>query len=99
MIVKVLINTSVSKLNKVYDYKVPQELEDKIEIGKRIEVSFGNKKETEEAIIVKIISDEEFTGNYKLKDVIDVIDDVSYINEERLKLAKNISYLYKILLD
>lgn len=94
MIVKVLINTSVSKLNKVYDYKVPQELEDKIEIGKRIEVSFGNKKETEEAIIVKIISDEEFTGNYKLKDVIDVIDDVSYINEERLKLAKNISYLY-----
>ena len=44
MIVKVLINTSVRSLNKVYDYRVPVELEDKIEIGKRIEVSFGKKK-------------------------------------------------------
>ena len=50
MIVKVLINTSVSKLNKVYDYKVPVELESKIELGKRVEVSFGRKKDLEEAI-------------------------------------------------
>lgn len=94
MIVKVLINTSVSSLNKVYDYRVPIELEDQIEIGKRIEVSFGKKKELEEAIIVKIIEDSEFNGNYKLKDIVSVIDEESYITEERLKLAKNIAYLY-----
>lgn len=94
MIVKVLINTSVSKLNKVYDYKVPKELENKIEIGKRIEVSFGNKKDSQEAIIVKIINDNEYFSKYKLKEVIDVIDEVSYINADRLRLAKNISFLY-----
>lgn len=95
MIVKVLINTSVSKLNKVYDYKVPSALEEDIDVGKRVEVSFGRgKKSSEEAIIVKVISDKEYEGKYKLKEIISVIDEVSYINEERLKLAKNISYLY-----
>lgn len=94
MIVQVLINTSVSKLNKVYDYKVPVELENEIEIGKRVEVSFGNKKDLEEAIIVKILEDVEYVSKYKLKEIISVMDDVSYIDENRLKLAKNISYLY-----
>ena len=67
MIVQVLINTSVSKLNKVYDYKVPVELENEIEIGKRVEVSFGNKKDLEEAIIVKVIEDKEYVKKYKIK--------------------------------
>ena len=94
MIVKVLINTSVSKLNKVYDYKVPVELESKIELGKRVEVSFGRKKDLEEAIIVKVIEDEKYVPKYKLKEISSVIDEISYIDENRLKLAKNIAYLY-----
>lgn len=94
MIVKVLINTSVSKLNKVYDYKVPVELESKIELGKRVEVSFGRKKDLEEAIIVKVIEDEKYVPKYKLKEIYSVIDEISYIDENRLKLAKNIAYLY-----
>ena len=69
MIVKVLINTSVSKLNKVYDYNVPKHLENNKELGKRVEVSFRNKKDTEEAIIVKIVKDEEYISKYKLKDI------------------------------
>src|SRR5574344_316953 len=95
MIVKVLINTSVSKLNKVYDYIVPKELENQIELGKRVEVSFGRgKKSNEEAIIVKVINDENYTSKSKLKELLSVIDEVSYIDESRLKLAKNIAYLY-----
>lgn len=44
MIIKVLINTSVKKLNKVYDYSVSSELENKIELGKRVKVNFGRRK-------------------------------------------------------
>jgi primosomal protein N' len=53
-IVKILINTSVNTLNKVYDYVVPEYLESLISIGKRVSVSFGKSKELEEGIIVKI---------------------------------------------
>ena len=95
MIVKLLINTSVKSLNKCYDYKVPKELEEKVELGKRVEVSFGrSRKSTEEGIIVKILEDVEYDGKYELKDVISILDDMSYIDSRKLKLAKYISYLY-----
>lgn len=96
-IAKILINTSVNSLNKVYDYIIPEMLEDIAIVGKRVAVSFGRGKELEEGIIVKI---EEKTKNeiennkYKLKEIVQVLDECSYIDEKRLKLAKYISYLY-----
>lgn len=96
-IAKVLINTSVKSLNKVYDYLVPEKMEQDIKIGKRVLVSFGKGRSDEEAIIVKIEekTDEELKSyNYKLKEIIEILDEVSYINESRLKLAKYISFLY-----
>lgn len=96
-IAKVLINTSVKSLNKVYDYLVPEKMEHDIEIGKRVLVSFGKGRSNEEAIVVKIEEKtaEELKGyNYKLKEIIEILDEVSYINESRLKLAKYISFLY-----
>lgn len=96
-IAKVLINTSVKSLNKVYDYLVPEKMEQDIEIGKRVLVSFGKGRSDEEAIIVKIeekTAEELKSYNYKLKEIIEILDEVSYINESRLKLAKYISFLY-----
>ena len=54
MLAKILINTSVNSLNKVYDYLIPEELEQDAQIGKRVEVSFGRGKELTEGIIVKL---------------------------------------------
>ena len=96
-IAKVLINTSVKSLNKVYDYLVPEKMEQDIKIGKRVLVSFGKGRRDEEAIIVKIeekTAEELKSYNYKLKEIIEILDEVSYINESRLKLAKYISFLY-----
>lgn len=93
MLAKILINTSVNTLNKVYDYLVPEELENEVELGKRVQVSFGRGKELEEGIIVKLETEYELP-KYKLKEISSVLDDVSYIDENRLKLAKYIAYVY-----
>ncbi len=93
MIAKILINTSVKTLNKVYDYRVPKELEQDVEIGKRVQVSFGRGKNFEEGLIVKL-EDDNPEIKYKLKDIDTILDDVSYIDEKRLKLAKYMSYVY-----
>ena len=45
MIAEVIINTNAKKLNRTFDYKVPEELKDEIMIGSKVLVSFGNKKE------------------------------------------------------
>ena len=93
MIAKILINTSVNSLNKVYDYLVPDDMLNDIEIGKRVSVSFGRGKNLEEGIVVKL---EESIENpkYKLKYISSILDDISYIDEKRLKLAKYIAYIY-----
>lgn len=102
MIVKLLINKSIKSLNRVYDYLVPEELKDKIAIGKRVLVNFGSGiMRQEEGIIVKIEENEEkaeFVNSngksYKLKSIIDVLDEISYIDESKLKLAKWMSQVY-----
>ena len=98
MIAKILINTTVKNLNRVYDYNIPKELEEQVELGKRVEVNFGKtRKNNEEGIIVKIVdeTEEEIKNrNYDLKDIISILDETSYIDENRLKLAKYISYMY-----
>ena len=43
MVAKVLINTSISKLNKVYDYLIKEEMIKYVEIGKRVKVNFGRR--------------------------------------------------------
>ena len=93
MLAKILINTSVNSLNKVYDYLVPEDLETEVDIGKRVQVSFGRGKDLTEGIIVKL--EEEYEEpKYKLKAIETILDDVSYINADRLKLAKYIAYVY-----
>lgn len=96
MVVKVLVNTSVKKLNKVYDYSVPSELEESIEVGKRVLVNFGRGKDANtEGIIVKIDDDLDVSKlNYKLKSIIQILDEISYITPEKLKLAKYMAYIY-----
>lgn len=94
MIAKILINTTVKNLNKVYDYLIPEDLQKDVMIGKRVEVSFGRQKSGVEGIIVKIYDKDVSEFDFKLKPIISILDENSYIDEKRLKLAKYISYLY-----
>lgn len=97
MIAKVLIDNSAKKLNKVYDYLIKQEDEQSAEVGKRVLVNFGNGKgRSVEGIIVKLIDNknQEIKDETKLKYITEILDTESYIDENKLKLAKWISKMY-----
>ncbi len=101
MIVKVLIDTTVKMLNKVYDYNMPEHLKTMAEVGKRVYVNFGQGRGIEtEGIIVKIedqkSSNEEniHKAKYKIKDILSILDNESYLGESRLKMAKWIAKMY-----
>lgn len=94
MIAKVLIDNTNKKLNKVYDYLLKPEDEIYAEIGKRVLINFGNGKgRSVEGIIVKLVLDGDET-NPKLKYISQILDSESYLNENRLKLAKWIAKMY-----
>ncbi len=93
MVAKVLLNISASKLNRVYDYLIKDEMLANIKIGMRVKVSFGRGKDRfEEGIVVKL--EEESLSKFKLKYIEELLDEYSYIDDNKLKLAKWMSYMY-----
>lgn len=84
MIVSVLVEISFSKNEKTFDYLVPKQLEKNVEIGKRVLVPFGKNKL--EGFIIEI----KEKSDYDLKEIIDIIDEESVLNDELLSLGKKI---------
>ena len=85
MIIEVLVEIKAWKCDKTFSYHVPSNLENKIEIGKRVTVPFQNR--TLEGFIVGFSKNVD----YETKDIIDVIDENPVLNEELLELGKYIS--------
>jgi len=85
MVVDVLVEVNINKKDKTFSYKVPNNLIDDIDIGKRVLVPFG--KQILEGFIMSI-SNKDDTD---LKDIIKVIDKESILNKELIDLGKTIS--------
>ena len=88
MIAEIIINSNVKNLNKTFDYKIPKELEEKVTIGSRVLVQFGNIKTLEEGFVIGI----KESSNYKVKEIKKIEE--SYLNEEKINLAKWIARRY-----
>ncbi len=89
MIAEVIINSSVKNLNRTFDYNIPFEMEEKINIGSRVLVKFGNIKKLEEGFVVNIKDSSEFN----VKDIC-VVEDKDFIDEPRVEMAKWMAYRY-----
>ena len=88
MIAEIIINSNVRNLNKIFDYKIPDELKEKVTIGSRVFVQFGNIKTLEEGFVIGI----KESSDYKVKEIKKV--EKSYLNEEKVNLAKWIEARY-----
>lgn len=84
MIAEVIIQSNVKNLNRVFDYKIPEDYEGKaLElIGARVLVPFGRMKSLEEGFVVNIKEDTD----YEVKEISKVEE--KYLNENRINLAK-----------
>lgn len=88
MVAEVIIDTSVKSLNKTFDYEIPTDLLDKVIVGSRVFVPFGNQKNLEEGIVVKI----KEMSEYKVKEIKGLQKE--QIKSEYISLAKWMSYRY-----
>ena len=83
MIAEIIMNSSVKNLDRTFDYNIPGEMEDKIHIGSRVLVKFGNIKELKEGFVVNIKEKSEF----KVKDI-SKVEEKDFIDEPKVKLAE-----------
>lgn len=85
MVVSVLVEIKFKQKEKTFDYLVPSIMEDDAEIGKRVLVPFG--KQILEGFIIGL----KKKSDYKLKEIIKIIDKEPILNKELLELGKRIS--------
>lgn len=81
MVAEVVINSIAKSLNRVFDYNIPIELEDIVQVGSRVLLSFGNGKKLEEGYVIQIKEKSE----YKTKNIIKVEDNL--LNKDNIELA------------
>ncbi|MBQ9267096.1 MAG: primosomal protein N' [Clostridia bacterium] len=80
MFAEVIVNLSVSELNRTFDYGIPEGMD--LSIGTRVLVPFGARRGTEIGYVVGI----KETSDFQCKDIIRVVDSV--FDERKLNLAK-----------
>jgi len=87
MFASILVELKIKKIDQTFTYIIPDKLINQVEIGKRVIVPFGNQKL--EGFVLKI--SKENNDDFKLKEIIDVIDEYPVLNEEMLELGRYIS--------
>ena len=85
MYAKVIIEYSVKKLDKEFIYMIPEYLKDKLKIGMKVSVSFGNKEVI--GFVTDIVSEID-TEDYEIKYITDIVDEKLVLNEELMTLGK-----------
>ena len=90
MYISVVVNKSNDALDKSFSYTVPKNLESEIKKYKRVIVPFGRGNKPLTAIITEVF-DKEPEFDFKLKDIISVVDDKPFINDDDADVAGYIS--------
>lgn len=70
MVAQVILITRKHIIDQTFDYLIPAELENTIQIGSRVIVPFGYHNSSVEALVIKIISESAFARIKKIKSVI-----------------------------
>lgn len=80
----VAVDAATYAIDKLYSYRVPDELREQVQIGTRVLVPFGFGNKRAEAVVLAFRED---AGGHKLKPIIEVLDDTPILTAQQLKLA------------
>jgi len=84
MYAEVLIEYPTKKIDKYFTYIVPNNLKDIINVGMKVKVPFVNK--IINGFVMNITN--EFSSEYELKEIIEIVDKELILNDELMNLGK-----------
>ena len=89
----VVISVAVKTLDRVFSYKVPDELKDRLKVGMRISVPFGKGSRVIEAYVIGLSDTADFDEN-KMKYISGIYENYPVISEKRIELAMGMQSEY-----
>ncbi len=86
MYAEVIINSNAKALDRVFDYKVPDEMKNNIYVGSRVFVPFGLGKKLEDGFVINLKEESEIAKNEDI-----IIKEIAKIEIEESLTEKNIT--------
>ncbi len=83
MFAQVIIEYTAKSLDKTFIYEVPSILKDKIKVGMKVKVPFGNKEIL--GFVLELL--DEVKRDFKIKKIISLVDPELVLNKELLEIA------------
>ncbi len=91
--VSVAIDDIINKIDKLYDYCVPEQYAGEITVGVRVVVPFSKSNMTKKAVVLNVFDCDDFDN---LKTIISVVDKEPVINAFQVELLKLLKSKYFI---
>lgn len=82
---EVIIDNRASTLDRPFTYIIDGEFLDIAQVGMRVVVPFGRGNKAIKGILIEI--HDEFNGSYRLKSIIDILDDKPIVTDRLLRLS------------
>ncbi len=96
-VARVMVDIAHTNVDKMFDYRIPPQLIDKVATGMRVFVPFGAGDKIIEALVIEL-SDETMVHDYQLKEIQSRIDEYPALRQDQIDLAKRMKERYGCLM-
>ena len=83
---EIILNSEAVEIDRPFTYKIPVELEEKVQVGQIVKVPFGMGNKTSEGFVLSIKGENEVNISFKVKKISAIITDEPIIDEDDIKL-------------
>ena len=89
MIARVVIDSPLPQLDRLFDYSVPSDLIEKVAVGVRVRVQFGRSKNLLDAFVVELAETSTFSG--ELSPIAELVSVVPVLDEKIFELVRAVA--------
>ena len=89
MIARVVIDSPLPQLDRLFDYSIPNELAEQLSVGVRVRVQFGRSKNLHDAFVVELVEASDFVGD--LNPIAELVSTASVLDPNIFKLVRAVA--------
>ena len=83
---EIILNSEALEIDRPFTYKIPVELEDKIQKGQIVKVPFGMGNKTSEGFVLSIKGEDEVDISFRVKKIHSIITEEPVIDSDNIEL-------------
>ena len=83
---EIILNSEALEIDRPFTYKIPVELEDRIQKGQIVKVPFGMGNKTSEGFVLSIKDEDEVDINFRVKKIHNIITEEPVIDSDNIEL-------------